>query len=126
MKTTRPLELIYLSVFVAPTEEDGDLYVFFALDDYSQFFFQLEVENESNELTIVNNIIKFTQHQDFVKQFNNKPFTLVIPFELDTQAESLVNDVLKLFNARVSYNQELVFDKVKPILNTIFKITQPS
>ena len=126
MKTTRPLELIYLSAFVAPTNVDGDLHVFFALDDYSQFFFQLDVESESNELTIVNNIIKFTQHQDFVKQFNNKPFTLVIPFELDTPSQALVNDVLKLFNARISYNQELVFEKVKPVLNTIFKMNKPN
>jgi len=122
MTASRPLQIVYLSAFYAPVEKEGDMYVFFALDEYSQFFFQLGIVPEINEQNIVNNIIQFTQNEDFVRVFKKEPFTLIVPFELDTPAQMLLKEVLQHFNAKVEYNQELVFEKTKPVLNSIFNI----
>ena len=86
MKTTRPLEVVYLSIFGVNTKEDGDLYIFFALDDYSQKLFILGIEESTGEYDWVQKCIAFTQHEDFIKVFKNEAFVLILPIELGIPA----------------------------------------
>lgn len=120
MKTTRPLEIVYFYIFPTQTRDKGTVFTFVVLDDYSQFIFFLGTETDISELTIVNQIIGFTQNKDFAGRFENKPFTLMLPFEKDSIPHDLIVDVLKLFKATVVYDPDTVFDNVEPVLNTAF------
>ena len=115
MKTTRPLEVIYLSIFRVNTQLDNELYLFFALDDYSQKLFILGVEDDPSEYNWIQNGIALTQHDDFTKVFKNEPFNIILPTELGIPAQKALTEVFTMFNGTVKYNQELVFEKVDPI-----------
>jgi hypothetical protein len=120
MKTTKPLELVYFSVFPTPTKDEGTVYTFIALDDYSEFLFLIGTETDLNERSIVDNIIRFTQNKDFAGRYDNKPFTLMLPFEKDSIPHDLVTDILKLLHGSVIYDQETVSKKIQPVLNAVF------
>lgn len=115
MKTTRPLEVVYLSTLGINTKEDGELFMFFALDDYSQMLFLLGIEENTGEYDWVQKCIAFTQHDDFTKVFKNKPFSLILPIELGIPAQEALTEVFTLFNGTVKHNQKLVFEKVAPV-----------
>jgi hypothetical protein len=122
MKTTRPLEIIYFYIFPTQTKDKGTVYSFVALDDYSQFLFFLGLEDELNELTIVNHIIGFTQNKDFAGHFENKPITLMLPFEKETVPHDLVTDILKLFKGSVVYDPDTVYKNIEPVLKGAFGV----
>lgn len=121
MKTTRPLELVYFYVFPTPTRDKGTVYTFIALDDYSEFLFLIGTETKLNERSIVDNIIRFTQNKDFAGRYDNKSFTMMLPFEKDTIPHDLVTDVLKVFKGSVTYDQETVLKKMQPVLDAAFR-----
>lgn len=120
MKTTRPLEIIYFYIFPTQTKDEGTVYTFIALDDYSQFLFFLGTETELNELTIVNHIIGLTQDEKFAGRFENKPLTLMLPFDKGAVPHDLITEVLKLFKGKVVYDPDTVFENIEPILNAVF------
>lgn len=122
MKTTRPLEVVYFYIFPTQTKDKGTVYTFVALDDYSQFLFFLGMEAELNELTIVNHIIGLTQNKDFAGRFEDKPLTLMLPFEKETVPHDLVTDVLKLFKGRIVYDPDTVYKNIEPILKGAFGV----
>ena len=64
-KTTKPLERIYLTAFAKETIEDGLIYTFLALDDYSEYLFMLGVESVLNEQTLLNSIINLLNKKEF-------------------------------------------------------------
>lgn len=120
MKTTRPLELVYFFLFPTQTADKGTVYTFIALDDYSQFLFFLGIETDLSERSIIDNIIAFTQNKDFAGRFDNKPLTLMLPFEKGTIPHDLVADILKVFKGTVVYDPDTVFEKMQPVLNDTF------
>ena len=122
MKTTRPLEVVYFYIFPTQTKDKGTVYTFVALDDYSQFLFFLGMEDELNELTIVNHIIGLTQNKDFAGRFENKPLTLMLPFEKETVPHDLVTDILKLFKGSVVYDPDTVYKNIEPVLKGAFGV----
>ncbi|WP_140487094.1 hypothetical protein [Flavobacterium sp. GSA192] len=75
-----------------------------------------------DEMTIVNNLMKFVQSEDFAKGYNNRPFTLMVSFELGTVAHSLITDVLKPLKGTIVCNPAVVSEKVKPVLRDVFKV----
>ena len=122
MKTTRPLELVYFYIFPTQTKDEGTVYTFVALDDYSEFLFFLGIETDISELKIVNHIIGLTQSKDFAGRFENKPLTLMLPFEEGTVPHDLVSDVLKIFKGTVVYDPDTVSKKMQPVLSTAFGV----
>lgn len=124
MKTTRPLELVYFFLFPTQTKDKGTVYTFIALDDYSEFLFFLGTETDLNERSIIDNIIAFTQNKDFAGRFENKPLTLMLPFEKGTVPHDLVTDVLKLFKGSAVYDPETVLKKMQPVLETAFGVSK--
>lgn len=122
MKTTRPLELIYFAVFPTQTKDEGIVYTFVALDDYSQFLIFLGMEKDISELTIINKIMALTQDKDFARRYQNKPLTLMLPFEEGTVPHDLITEVLKIFKGKVIYDQDTVLEKTRPVLEVAFGI----
>ncbi|WP_406845112.1 hypothetical protein [Flavobacterium soyae] len=117
MKTNRPLELVYFFTFSTQTAEDGIVYTFIALDDFSDFIFLLGTETDLTERSIIDNIIALTQNKDFTNRFENKPMTLMLPFEKDTVPHGLVTEILKFFNGSAVYDPDTVFEKIKPVMD---------
>ncbi len=39
MKTSKPHQIIYVTTIIIPTQQDGEVYMLLALDDYSKFLF---------------------------------------------------------------------------------------
>lgn len=125
MKTTRPLEIIYFYIFPSQTKDEGTVYTFIALDDYSEFLFFLGTESNIDELSIINNIIRLTQNKDFAGRFNNKPLTLMLPFEKGVVPHDLITEVLKIFKCSVVYDPDTVSEKMKPVVDFVMRGSKP-
>ena len=117
-KTTKPLERIYLTAFGKETIEDGIVYTFLALDDYSEYLFMLGTERVLNEQTLLNNIINLLNKKEFYQNLNGK-FTLVLPFGDDIKNE--ISTILSPYNGSVIFNNKFVSAKFKPVFKELEK-----
>jgi len=115
--TTRPLERIYITAFGKETIEDGIVYTFLALDDYSEYLFMLGTERVLNEKTLLNNITNLLNKKDFCKNLTNK-FTLILPFGNDIKNE--IDTIISSYNGNVIFDEKLVSKKFKPVFK-VFK-----
>ena len=118
MKTTRPLERIYLAVLPIKTEVDGTVFNFLALDDFSKYVIGLDTIKVLDTLTITEQVAHLTKHQDFKNAYNNLPFTLVLPFDKDPNLDTHLQEALKPFDHTIIYDQQLVFENIKPVLES--------
>ena len=69
MKATRPLEFVSVFQVEMPTDE-GNAYVYCALDSHSEFLFQTGIERNRNYETLLKHVILGTLGSlNFDKQF---------------------------------------------------------
>lgn len=111
-KTTRPLERVYLTAFGNDTVDDGVIYTFIALDDFSEVLFMLGVEKALNEQAVLNNVINLVNKEDFYQRLTDK-FTLVLPF--GNTIEDTIDTVISTYNGNVIFDEKLVSKKFKPV-----------
>jgi hypothetical protein len=122
MKTTRPLELLYLTVIPIQTRDEGVAYSFFVIDDFSQYAFGLGIDLSLDEMSICKSLIQLTQEENFRNGLNDQDFTLMIPFELGQPAQDMLNQVYQQFKGKVVHNQKVVLKKTKPFVKEMSNI----
>ncbi|PHS07164.1 MAG: hypothetical protein COA88_09210 [Kordia sp.] len=115
IKTNKPFELIYFSVFPTQTVE-GMIYTYIAVDDYSTFTFVTGIEHDVTPELLSKHIDILMHHKDFKKPTKSK-FTIMIPYDQDVNIESKVLDVIKPFNGELVFNQKEVVKNTLPIIN---------
>lgn len=76
LNPTKPKEVICLYPMELPTAK-GDVYFFMAVDVVSHFVFQLGMEKQNNEDSLLKNIQKLMDNKDF-NIHKEQPFTLVL------------------------------------------------
>lgn len=112
-KTTRPLERIYLTVISTDTEDDGTIFTFLAIDDFSKYLFLLGVDKTFTEQIIFDNITKLMNHKDFGHRLTDK-FTLVMPF--GEHIEKQINSIINSYKGSLIFDAKLVNRKIQPVL----------
>ncbi|MCP9201290.1 hypothetical protein MKO06_15375 [Gramella sp. GC03-9] len=75
MEVTYPRQLVYFTYLATPVQE-GTAYIFFAMDHYSEFVFQLGVEPNNSEEATLRQLKKLMKNKGF-KTSPKKPFTLM-------------------------------------------------
>ena len=111
---TRPKEFICFSAVPVPTEKDGTVYFFIAVDAYTQFAFNLGVTTTLDDDTVLEHIQNLLQDPDFIK--NKGPYTLVmlVGEHLREQIEVLIQPLGKL-----QFDEQWAADIILPVLKEI-------
>lgn len=117
MNITKPRQVVYLEYISAPTIQDGECYVFLAIDHYSQFAFKLSVANAINDTVFLEKVQELMNDKDF-KRFDH-------PFELVTyrapHLEKEINSILNPHKGKVSFSEERIAQHMMPLLEMMFK-----
>lgn len=114
---TRPLEYVCLFPADIPTQE-GDAFMFLAIDTFSEFVFNTGVENQLNDELILKHIELLIEDPNFIKQRDNG-FTLVLhKFEHLIFA---INAIIKPFNGKVIINDTFVALNFEPFLKGMYQ-----
>lgn len=101
LKANYPLEYVaFLNVKVRTQE--GLAYMFMAVDAYSGYLFNLEIERDENPETVLKNIYLLTEHKEFSDK-NKKGFTLV--FEDNENLAPQIETIIKSLNGKVMFNK---------------------
>ncbi len=101
LKANYPLEYVaFLNVKVRTQE--GLAYMFMAVDSYSGYLFNLEIERDENPETVLKNIYLLTEHKEFSDK-NKKGFTLV--FEDNENLAPQIETIIKSLNGKVMFNK---------------------
>ncbi|WP_417800298.1 hypothetical protein [Tenacibaculum sp.] len=90
MKATRSKEILYVDYYTRETTEET-AYIFFAMDDLSEYIFALGASKQISELIILQRFKKLIKHKDF-KSSPKLPFTLVSSFggEFEKKIKSII------------------------------------
>lgn len=116
-KATRPLEYVCLFPADIPTQE-GDAYVFFAVDAFSRFAFNTGVESQLNDFIFLKHIQLLTEDAEFLKHRDNG-FTLVLhKFE---HLIPSINKIIQPLNGKVIINDPFVAHIVAPFLKSLYQ-----
>lgn len=114
---TRSLEYVCLFPVDFPTQE-GDAFIFAAIDVFSEYAFNTGVENQLNDELILKHIELLVNDPEFIKHRDNG-FTLVLhKFEHLVFA---INAIIKPFNGKVIINDPFVAQTFKPFLKNIYQ-----
>ena len=117
LTATRPLEYVCLFPADIPTQE-GDAYLFFAIDTFSEFVFNTGVENQLNDSLILKHIELLINDPEFIKHRSNG-FTLVLhKFEHLIFA---INAIIEPFNGKVIINDPFVAQIFEPFLKSMYQ-----
>lgn len=101
LKANYPLEYVaFLNVKVRTQE--GLAYMFMAVDSYSGYLFNLEIERDENPETVLKNIYLLTEHKEFSDK-NKKGFTLV--FEDNENLAPQIETIIKSLNGKIMFNK---------------------
>lgn len=90
MIATRPLEYVCFFPIELETKADGNVYMYVAVDAYSDFAFMMGTERDTKKETVLGAVRKLINDKDFAKQKHNG-FTLVFH-----KFEELRNDIEKI------------------------------
>ena len=116
-KATRPLEYICLFPTDMPTQQ-GDVFVFFALDVFSDFAFNTGTENQLNDSLILKHIKLLVNEPNFIKH-RNQGFTLVLhKFE---HLVTDINSIIKPLNGKVIINDPFVAKTFEPFFKVLYQ-----
>lgn len=100
-KAKEPREYIAFRKIRMETRE-CPAYVFFAVDAFTQYAFHLGVEPDDSDETILKNIYKLTQDEEFLR-FSTSGFTLVL--EQYKHLSDRIQSILKPFDAKVMFDK---------------------
>ncbi len=102
--------------------EEGMIYNFIAVDDYSKFTFITGIEHDITPELLSKHIDILMHHKDFKKPAKSK-FTIMIQYEQDVNIESKVLDVIKPFNGELVFNQIEVVKHTLPVIKAFNEFT---
>jgi hypothetical protein len=90
-KIKRPGQLTYLAAIPMPTSE-GQVFLYMAIDHYSEFVMDLGFEEVLNEEMLIQKIKQLLQDPNF-KKHTQKMFTIMLP--VGEEIEQEINQLIK-------------------------------
>jgi hypothetical protein len=114
---TRPLEYICLYQIEYPTRDKGDVYMFAAVDVFSEFLFVTGTEESNNDQLILKHVKLLLNDKNF-KQHSNS-FTLV--FHKHSELKKDIEAIIKPLGGNMIVDDPLVAKVFTPVIEHIFK-----
>ncbi len=114
---TGPRQIICLRPFKFNTQEDGEVFLFFAVDVFSGYLFSLGGSHSLEPGDILNPVEQLMQHEDFLR-YTGTPFTLVLDFGDDLVDE--LNRVVMPHGGRVLVDANFIEDVMMPHMLEFF------
>ena len=118
LKAIKPLQYVCFFPTEFSTKQDGDLYVYLALDIYSQKLFNLGVFKDNQPLTVLKHIELLMNDKDF-KLHRDKGFTLIL--HKYKSVEPQINTIIAPYKGKVIFNDAYIVDNMMPAIENIFK-----
>jgi hypothetical protein len=115
-KATRPSEYVFFFPFDVPTNE-GEMYVYIAIDSYSKFIFKTGIERVLNDDMILKHIGLLMEHKDF-KRHSDKGFTLVFHKYADYQNH--LDEIIKPYGKFI-IDDAWMSKEIAPVMESFFK-----
>jgi hypothetical protein len=113
-KPSRPLEYVAFINLKAPTLE-GPAYIFMGCDGYSEFAFNICVEPDESDDSVLKAVYLLTENKDFVKHIHNG-FTLV--FDRFEELSERIERVVKPVGGKILFNKELNQKIAAPVIES--------
>lgn len=111
MKTNRSCQLVYLN-FLPSQTQNGLAFTFYAIDDFSQYAFFLDVTEHLNEHILFEQLKKLVQHEDFNTSL---PFTIMAVAGIELEKD--IQDFLKPLNGSITFDTEIVIAKTQSFVD---------
>ena len=116
MKSSRPLELIYFNFLPAQIQE-GIAYIFYAIDDYSEFAFLLDTSMEFSHNAVIHNIKKLIEHPNFIsKKVNDYTIMASCGHDIEQDIKNIIHP-----NASITFDTDTVIVNTQDFVNAIQK-----
>lgn len=120
IKATRPLEYVCLFQMDFPTKQDGDVFVFFAVDAFSQLVFNTGIEKNRSNANVIKHTRLLLEDEKFKKGLTkHKSFTLVF-HKFDTILPEL-DAIVKPLNGKVIISDAYVTKIFTPVMKHFFE-----
>jgi len=113
----RPGEYLVVYPIEFPPVKTGTVYIFVAIDVYSEFCFHLETEQDMSSATMLKNIGRLIENKDFLHH-RDKGFTLVLH-----KYEEVLPEMLKIispYGGKVIFSDPFVASVIVPFAETMF------
>ncbi len=120
-KTSINFTLVLLIFIVAQSREtlrSWVIFMYYALDDYSQFLIDLGFADNISDDTILHHIKKLMKHKDF-KSSPKKPFTLMSSCGQDIEDKIIA--LIKPHKGKLIINTDTVIEKTQNVIDYLKK-----
>lgn len=118
-KATRPLEYVCLFQMDFPTKDDGDVFVFFAVDAFSQLVFNTGIEKNRNNPNVIKHTGLLLKDKKFKEGLaRNKSFTLVFHKFEDILPE--LNSLVETVGGKAIIDDAYVTQIMTPVMHSLF------
>lgn len=119
LKATRPLEYVCLFQMDFPTKQDGDVFVFFAVDAFSQLVFNTGIEKNRNNANVIKHTRLLLEDEKFKKGLTkHKSFTLVFHKFEDILPE--LNSLIEPVGGKAIIDDAYVTQIMTPVMHSLF------
>lgn len=113
-KATRPREIVYMEYIPFPTEKDGIIFTFFAIDDYTEYAIMIGQTKEISDDVYLDMIELLMNHEKF--RLHDHPFELVLAFG-GYMAER-IGEKIKPHGGTPTFDEQRVDQGFKPFLQS--------
>ncbi|PZR06931.1 MAG: hypothetical protein DI539_24260 [Flavobacterium psychrophilum] len=114
----KPYEVLCFYPIELPAANDGNIYLFIAVDVVSKALLQTGMEQTNDINAVLKNIALLMTHDQF-KQHKGAAFTLVL--HKHEQHKALIEAIIKPYGGRVAFNDLYVTEIVTPPMEFIFE-----
>jgi hypothetical protein len=120
MNAIRSLQYVCLFQADFPTQSDGDVFLYLAVDAYSGFVFITGYEKQRSPELVVKHIKLLLENKDFISEYQKqKSFTLVLhKFE---ELRPAIEPIIQNMNGRMVVSDLMVTEIVLPVMEEMFK-----
>jgi hypothetical protein len=120
MKATRPLEVIYFAPVPFQTQK-GTVFAFFAVDEYSEYAFNLGLVSVLDDQSICNHLKSLLNHPDFKTAGN--PFTIV-----SAVGQRIEKEIKRLLapNGSLIIDEKRAITQMVPVVNSFMEFMSKS
>jgi hypothetical protein len=120
MNAIRSLQYVCLFQADFPTQADGDVFLYLAVDAYSGFVFITGYEKQRSPELVVKHIKLLLENKDFITAYQKqKSFTLVLhKFE---ELRPTIEPIIHNFNGEMIVSDLMVTEIVLPVVEQMFK-----
>jgi len=107
MKTTRPCQIVYLNFF-SSNIKDSIAFTFYAIDDFSEYAFLLDVTELLDGHIVLEQIKMLVAHEHFNTSL---PFTIMAVAGIEMEKD--IRDFLKPLDGSIIFDRNTVIKKTR-------------